>query len=155
MPTYSIRARLGLLGLALGAALLALWLAGYGLAGAATAVAGVVVAPSKAAQSAAPGVTVTYTLQITNTGSITDTFDVIAAGYHWPTNILGTGSGGTILLPLNGHGSVEVEVTVPLTGTGHDVANITVTSQNDSNVSATATLTTAALFKLYLPLVMR
>ena len=158
MQVPSFRARLGLIGLTIGAVLLALLVAGYGLASAAPAAAGVVVAPSTAGQSAHPGVTVTYTLQITNTGSGTDTFDVSVSGFHWPTNLLISGTGGTagtVLLPHNGHSTIQVEVTVPLTGTGHDVATVRARSETDLNVSATATLTTTALFQKYLPIIHR
>lgn len=46
---------------------------------------GAEVTPSVEAQSGDPNATVTYTLQITNTGLNTDTFDVAVTGNDWTT----------------------------------------------------------------------
>ena len=113
--------------------------------------------PTTAAQSGAPGATITYTLRMTNTGTAADTFTMTVAGNFWPTTTHVSGT-TTILVPLaHNHGmDIDVVVTIPVTATGHDVAVLTLHSKNDPAVTATATLTTTTVeFKLYLPLVLR
>lgn len=154
MPNTRLLARLPLLALAVLGAALALALLQRGLASAAPSAAGVVIAPTAAAQSAPPGSTVTYTVRVTNTGSTADVFTMTVSGNVWPTSILVNGS-GTGLLPLApGAGqNVQIEVSIPLTATGRDVAQFTTVSQADPGVSAAATLTTSVLLRTYLPII--
>jgi hypothetical protein len=98
------------------------------------------VAPAAQAGTADPGTSVTYMLQVTNTGSVTDAFDVSMIGHAWPT------AAPTSVGPLAAGTSASVDVTVhvPLDGMGGDVdtAVITFTSCGDGERSAAATLTT-------------
>ncbi len=113
MNTPFLRARLQLIGLAIGVAVLALMLAGYGLASAATAASGVVVTPTSGANSGQRGQIVNYTLRITNTGSLTDIFTLTVSGYSWPTEMFLVP--GTGIFP-------STELLVPLSsGDGQDV----------------------------------
>ena len=140
---------------ALGAAL-ALALLGRGLAAAAPTAAGVVIVPAAAAQSGSPGATVTYTVRVTNTGTTADVYTMTIAGNVWPVNLLVNGS-GTGLLPLApGAGQdVQIEVSIPITATGWDVALFTTVSAADPGVSDSATLTTSVQLRLYLPIVLK
>lgn len=157
MNKPSLHARLALIALTVAVEVIALALAAHGLASAATLAAGVVVQPTTAAQSGAPGATITYTLRMTNTGTAADTYTMTVAGNFWPTTTF-VNETATIVLPLaHNHGrDIGVVVTIPVTATGHDVAILTLRSKNDPAVMTTATLTTTtAEFKLYLPLVLR
>lgn len=47
---------------------------------------GALIQPDGMLQSGVPGETITYTLQVTNIGNFTDTFDVVATDYAWSTS---------------------------------------------------------------------
>jgi len=95
------------------------------------------------AQSALPGQTVTYTLQVENTGNITDTFDLAASGNAWavtlPVNQTELGSGASIIV------AVQVEVPLDALAGDVDVAAISATSQGAPVQADSAYLTTTAL----------
>jgi uncharacterized repeat protein (TIGR01451 family) len=116
--------------------------------------AGVVVTPPTAAQTAAPGTTLTYTLWVTNTGSVTDTFDV-------SVNISGTAfttTAPSTVGPLAAGAGTSLDVTVVVPAGAADAAvsaaTVTVTSQGNSAAFDSAMLTTTvAWHKLYLPII--
>ena len=103
---------------------------------------GVTVTPPVDSASGDPGVIVNYTLRVTNTGNVADTFNVTRAGNAWTTVAPGT------VGPLNpGAGqNVQVDVTVdPGAAAGaNDTVDVTFTSQGDPTKAATSTLTTNA-----------
>jgi hypothetical protein len=115
--------------------------------------------PVTATQSGDPGKVVTYTLQVTNTGNTTDTFDMTVSGYTWPTTApvtvgpLWAGAGANV--------DVIVDIPTDAAGGATDTATIIATSQNDDTQSVTATLTTIAAaleplsYNLFLPLIMK
>jgi len=118
-----------------------------------TAQYGLTVTPATDARSGDPGARVTYTLRVTNTGTISDTFDVHASGYRWTTTLNPTTVG-----PLAAGRSADmvVTVTVPTSAAGGttDVTAATVTSQGDDTVTATSILTTTARrHRIFLPLI--
>ena len=114
---------------------------------------GLAIAPSTDAQTGSPGRTVTYTLQVTNTGNVSDTLDVAASGHTWPTSV------PTPLGPLAAGTSARTVVTVSIPTSAMlaevDVATITITSWGDDTKWVTATLTTSARPVLFLPLIIR
>lgn len=113
---------------------------------------GVIVEPITGAQSGDPGETVTYTLQVTNAGNTTDTFDVTVSSNVWPT----TAPVSFGPLPAGASANVDVTVDIPKgTAGGADVATVRVTSQNDDTQSVTATLMTRAVALLFLPFILR
>jgi len=120
---------------------------GYGridiLAAAQPAV-GLTLTPSSAAQGAAVGSTVAYTLRFTNTGTLSDTFGVSLSGAQWPvtTSLVTTGLvGPNVGTPLT------ISVTVPMTATGNatDSVAVKIASLATPAISATARFTTTAL----------
>jgi hypothetical protein len=103
--------------------------------------AGVDVGPD-AALSGAPAETVTYSVAITNTGELTDTFDLSLAGSSWTTELAET----EITLGAGETGSFDVTVEVPAGAWAGDwdAVTVTATSQADNSISDWAELTTTA-----------
>ncbi len=88
-----------------------------------------------------PGETVTYTLQITNLGTVADTFDLDVSGNSWTTNL----STSSVMLAAGASTSFEAWVAIP-GGAGandDDSVSIEATSQGDNSKSDTAVLTTS------------
>ncbi|MBK8984857.1 MAG: choice-of-anchor B family protein [Chloroflexi bacterium] len=101
---------------------------------------GVALSPDDTAV-AQPGATVTYTVQITNTGSVADTFN-LAVTSSWPTEL----STLAIALDSGQSSSFTATVQVPLDAAAgdSDAAVVTAVSQADGSVSEATQLTTSA-----------
>jgi uncharacterized repeat protein (TIGR01451 family) len=112
---------------------------------------GVVLAPASAAQSGLPGEVVTYTLTVTNTGSMTDTFVITYTGNTWAVDLMPE----SIELGAGDSAEVIVHVTIPAGAVADDSDSVTIlaTSSNDPNVFDSSELTTERIFVIYLPLI--
>jgi uncharacterized membrane protein/murein tripeptide amidase MpaA len=101
--------------------------------------------PDYLTQSSYPGNSVVYTLQLTNAGTLSDTFDLTGSAL-WTTTLAASAIGP--LLPGE-TASLAVTVTIPLDAQpgDNDLATITAASQGDSNQTISSTLTTEALFR--------
>src|SRR5690606_1802335 len=102
------------------------------------------------------GETVTYTLSLTNSGNITDSYDLSLAGFVWPTAV----DPSSVTLVANESTAVTVTVAIPDDAVvdSTDVVTVTAVSQADSSVSADLALTTAVeqtIFFIYLPAVLQ
>lgn len=111
-----------------------------------------VVLSGNAALSDAPGTTVTYTVQITNTGNVAEIFDLSASG-TWTTTVP-----ATIALDPGEMGTFDVTVVIPMNAANGtmDTAVITATSQTDDTATASVSLTTTAVvdgYYVYLPVI--
>jgi len=117
---------------------------------------GVLLAPEVSEAQVAPGASVTYTLVLTNTGTVTDTYTLNLSGGIW-TGVLSRvevgplAPGSTVMM--------TVRVIVPLTAPSgyEDTLLLTAISQQDPQAqpaSATAQLRTQALWVSYLPLLL-
>lgn len=105
------------------------------------AIPGIALNPTAAGQTGLPGETVTYTLRITNTGELTDTFTVAIQGNSWPTS---ASPGAIGPLGPNSGADFWVRVAVPNNAMGdeQDVASVEVTSQQNTLRKAYSVLTT-------------
>jgi subtilisin-like proprotein convertase family protein len=95
------------------------------------------------------GQTITYTLQITNTGDISDTFDLTLSSSDWATSLSASTVG-----PLAPGAGTSVEVYVTIGEGSSDMVDVTVTSQFDPLVFATVTYTTST-YLVYLPVILK
>ncbi len=112
---------------------------------------GVTLEPSTVALFGDAGTTVTYTLRMTNTGVVTDTFALDYSGSHWEVGLPVTNA----TLAADTGIDVMVYVSIPVTATGGmtDTAQLAATG---TGVSDTSTLITAVtLTRVYLPLVLK
>ncbi len=93
------------------------------------------------ALSALAGETVTYTVHITNTGDLTDTFDISLSGETWDTT-----APASITLAAGEHNVFDVAVMIPVDAEAddNDSVLVTATSQADDTVMDGVTLTTTA-----------
>ena len=102
-----------------------------------------VVLPAHATQSGYSATAVTYTLNVSNTDSVSHTFDVLIDHNTWPT------AASTLIGPVAAHASQPFTVTVAIpagaVANTADTADITVRAQANSALSATAILTTTAI----------
>jgi hypothetical protein len=119
---------------------------------------GVELDPEMATDSADPGESVVYVLTITNTGTESDTFDLMLTGNAWNSEL----STDSITLAAGASTTFMVTVDIPpqLFGPGHsDMVTVTAASVNDpfGEAVATAQLTTEAneIYRLWLPFVIR
>jgi hypothetical protein len=115
---------------------------------------GVVLSPDDS-KSGLPDTTVTYAVTITNSGNMSDTFNLALDGNAWAAAL----STSVVTLPAGVTGSFTISVTIP-TGAAHDagdVLTVIATSQGDSRVSDSVILTTRVLpaFDFYLPMIVR
>jgi len=116
---------------------------------------GVALAPAQMQASAPPGQTAAYTLAMTNTGSLTDTFSVGMGGNFWQAS-----APQAVTLGPGEAAPLQVDVRVPAAAQpgAQDRLTVTVVSGHQSSVQASAVLTTTALVPqhaLYLPLIVR
>jgi hypothetical protein len=105
--------------------------------------------PADETRAAVAGEMVTYTLDLTQLGVLTDTFTVTVAGNAWPVDAPAQ------LGPLAATDSNTFTVTVAVpSGTPAgtvDSAEVTVTSAGDPTLQRTTTLTTAVWGRTYFP----
>jgi uncharacterized membrane protein len=102
-----------------------------------------VVLSDGAGQMGVPGTTVRYALALTNTGTLSDTYDLVLSGGAWPATIDGP---STVTLAASASSEISVVVSVP-TGAADgdmDTVTLTATSQGNSLVTSAADLTTTA-----------
>ena len=108
---------------------------------------GVVVEPPTDARSGLMGASTTYTLRVTNTGNVQDSFTIAVSGNNW-TTIVPTSVG-----PLAADKGADVQVTVQILGSMNDgdkdTATLTVTSLGNPSVSSSSVLTTTAIVASY------
>ena len=112
------------------------------------------------ALSGTVGTAVTYTLSLTNTGDMTDTFDITLTGAVWTVT-------GTTSIELGVGETAQLDVTVWVPADAEDGAmdsvTITATSQGDDTVSDSVVLMTTAVaestepstYTIFLPLITR
>jgi len=92
-------------------------------------------------QSGPPGATIQYELQLTNTGSVTDTIELVVAGNVWPVTLPAS-------LTLSAGGSETIQVAFQIPGDAadgdYDTAVVLATSAGDRSQWVETVLTTTA-----------
>ncbi|MBI5563407.1 MAG: DUF11 domain-containing protein [Chloroflexi bacterium] len=103
----------------------------------------VTMTPSTAGQSSLAGTTVTYTLNVTNTGNASDTFTVTLSGNAYTSTAPATVGP----LAAGANTTLNIVVTIPAGAAGgaNDTVNVTMTSQGDPTKFASAALTTTVM----------
>ncbi len=96
------------------------------------------------AQQGPAGQTITYTLSITNTGTMTDSYDLAAGGQTWTTS-LSTSSLSLLAPSASALFSATVAIPPDAAVQVSDTVTITVTSQGDNSRTASAVLTTTTV----------
>jgi len=93
------------------------------------------------ASSGNPGETVDYQVTITNTGGISDTYQLAVSGHSWTTTL----STNSISLDVGESDTFMVSVMIPAGAFGgdEDTATVTATSVNDPGTSDTMQVTTS------------
>jgi hypothetical protein len=96
--------------------------------------------PRAAAQSGVPGATITYTLQLSNTDSLSHTFDILPGAHTWPISV------PVSLGPLDAQSSQPLTITVAIPidalAQASEVVSITIQAQDNTALRAVAILTT-------------
>ena len=105
--------------------------------------AGLQLAAPITAQTDAPGAVVRYSLTLTNTGTITDSFALALAGHSWPATL-----SAPTLGPLAPGAAATAEIAVSIPGDAPvgaaDTVQVTATSLADDGQTGAASLTTSA-----------
>ncbi len=107
--------------------------------------------PSSAALSGGPGAVVTYTLHLTNTGNLPDTFTLSLGPSAWDARLSLT----TTLLAARVGVDVSVYVSIPVTVTTNMSDTVKITASGTSTSASSLLTTSAALYRIFMPLVMK
>ncbi len=107
------------------------------------------------------GAVVSYTLHITNAGSVDDSFSLSLMDNNWETHV----SPPTVTLGVGASEEIMVMVHVPLTATNNlsDTVTVTAVSDSDSLATGSVALTTTAVvetpplpdYLIYLPIIVK
>jgi hypothetical protein len=103
---------------------------------------GVSVSPATDAQTVLAGSTASYTLDVTNTGNTSDSFDITLSGNLWTTTAPATV--GPLTAGATTQITVDVDVPAGAADGDTDNATVTATSQTDNGQFASSVLTTTA-----------
>lgn len=93
----------------------------------------------------ASGATVSYTVSVTNTGNITDSYDLALSGFVWPTSFNPPVTQTNTLPPGQSQVfTVDVDIPANAPANASDTANLLVSSQTYTGTMDSTTLTTVA-----------
>ncbi|MFZ6027010.1 MAG: Kelch repeat-containing protein [Chloroflexota bacterium] len=113
---------------------------------------GVELAPAAAGLDGAAGETVTYTLQLTNTGNVANTFTITETGGTWAVSL----PAAPIVLNAGESAEFTVTVAIPADAVAGDEDEVTITVSGAGDASASSVLTTrVAGYRVFLPIIVR
>jgi subtilisin family serine protease len=109
---------------------------------------------SPSRQTGAPGTTVTYDVQVLNTGALMDTFAVSLSGNVWPTRIYSGGGELTtpIVIPPCSVQDLTVEVDIPTAANIGDMDTVSVAATGHSSDSAAVTTVAFPFWQIETPM---
>lgn len=113
---------------------------------------GVELSPATAAASGAPGETMIYSLQVTNTSDVADTYTVSFSGNVWAVSAVDPG----FEFGAGENAQVEVRVTIPASADDGDMDMVTVKVSGTGGQTASSVLTTTAVIlqrRVFLPVI--
>ena len=104
-------------------------------------------------QAGLVGAVVTYTLRVTNTGNVTDTYDLSASRNLWPVTLVPTST----RVAAQGSADVSVQVTIPVTATVGltDVVRVMAAGPGVSDYGDLITTAPAPNYRGYLSLMIK
>jgi carboxypeptidase T len=109
--------------------------------------------PNAGAQSGMPGAVLTYTLQLTNTGTVSDTYHMALSQPQWPAQVTPL----TLTLLQHTGAPLTVTVSIPVTASVGDTATVRITATGSGTSAFRDLVTTAAAqpttYTVLLPLV--
>ncbi len=111
---------------------------------------GVVLTPSSASRFGDSSTTVNYTLRITNSGDVPDSYNLTVSNNTWTTTIYdSTGTNTISQISLNSRESANITVKVDIPSGAnlgdYDIAHIIAISQNDTDANVSSEILTQAL----------
>ncbi len=111
---------------------------------------GLNVSPTSIEHTSEPGTQLTYTIQISNSGSLTDVYTLTVGGNSWPTML----SSNLVALAPGETADVLITINVPQESLGGmvDIVVVQVRSDGDASENQAITIQTSVVYKIRMPI---
>jgi hypothetical protein len=119
----------------------------------------VAVSAPQAALSGLVGSTITYTLSVTNTGNVSDSFNLSLSGNTWPSTLSQT----SVNLAAGASTTIQVSVAIPANAVANSTDSVTVTATSAADSSATNSISLVSTansipvsqYKVFMPYIVK